>query len=449
MRSGRGHAGPASGRRTDRRRRALRPPARTPGGDGDLDRRRRARSIPDSVVPIEQVVVADNAVEINASRARRERAARGWRRSCRRCVARRGHPARRRPGCALAAVGLSSVSCARRPRVAVLSTGTELRRPASSSARSDLRVERADARRGLRHRGRAGRVDRAGRRRRRSPRRALERGLEADSSSARAASRWGARPRAPGARRARRRGGLLGRRGQAGQAAGLRRPRADACLRALEPGLGARRVRAFVRPALLALRVRPGPARSTSTAASRRPCAAMSGVTTSPGRLRPDADGSGARAGHRPGVSHDRPGGRRGRARPRAARRRRPAPRFATSVSSFPARRPAEVRAAVTPEDGKRAARTAPADVRVRRVSAGRQCRQLRCDREPDDADPDGDPGRTRRRRARQVPRRVQAEVEARRERHDQENRPGQPEHEQRGTRERACPCTCGSHNQA
>ncbi len=84
----------------------------------------------DSVVPVEYVVDRDNAVEIPRAvgqgdnvRPRAGDVATGD------VVVRRGarlHPAQIG---ALAATGVAEVVCARRPRVAILATGTELRRP--------------------------------------------------------------------------------------------------------------------------------------------------------------------------------------------------------------------------------------------------------------------------------------------------------------------------------
>jgi molybdopterin molybdotransferase len=84
----------------------------------------------DSVVPIELVVASDNAVEIGApvELGANVRPAGGDVRAGDPLLASGTRLGAAQVG-ALAAVGLSSVSCARRPRVAVLSTGTELRRP--------------------------------------------------------------------------------------------------------------------------------------------------------------------------------------------------------------------------------------------------------------------------------------------------------------------------------
>ena len=145
---------------------------------------------------------------------------------------------------ALAAAGVATVVCSSRPRVAILATGSELRNPgeslepgqiyesnrrmiAAALASSGAEVDVLACRRGRlrvasrrnRARARAGRARHVGRR--------------LDGA---------ARPRPAGRCRARRRGGLLGGRGQAREAALVRRPRRHARLRASgEPGLVARR----------------------------------------------------------------------------------------------------------------------------------------------------------------------------------------------------------------
>ena len=230
------------------------PPARSDESDGDLDRRRRARRA-DSVVPIEQVVVADNAVEIQApvELGANVRPAGGDVRAGDALLAAGTRLGAAQVG-ALAAVGLSSVSCARRPRVAVLSTGTELRRPGEQlRARSDLKsnapmLAAAFATAGAQVESIGPVADDEG------PPAGARRGLEADLLvSSGGVSMRPARPRAPGARRARRREGRTSGASRSGRAS--RRPSAPAGGRLSSgcPGtrLGARRVRAF-RPACAA-----------------------------------------------------------------------------------------------------------------------------------------------------------------------------------------------------
>ena len=84
----------------------------------------------DSVVPIELVVASDNDIEIGApvELGANVRPAGGDVRAGAALLASGTRLGAAQVG-ALAAVGLASVRCALRPRVAVLSTGTELRRP--------------------------------------------------------------------------------------------------------------------------------------------------------------------------------------------------------------------------------------------------------------------------------------------------------------------------------
>ena len=93
----------------------------------------------DSVIPIEYVVEHDNTVEIQTTvghadnvRPRGGDVVRGD------VVAPRGTRLRAAQIGALAAAGLERVECARRPRVAVLSTGTELRRPGEALGAGEL-----------------------------------------------------------------------------------------------------------------------------------------------------------------------------------------------------------------------------------------------------------------------------------------------------------------------
>ena len=158
------------------------------------------------------------------------------------------------------------VRCARRPRVAVLATGSELRAPGEPLAPGrDLRVElRPASPRSSRRSGvEATVLPRRGGRRGRDPRGARARARARRAHHVRRRVGRPARSRARDARRARRGGGVLARRGQARQADRLRGARRHARLRAArQPRLVARRVRA-VRPARRCARCRgratPGP----------------------------------------------------------------------------------------------------------------------------------------------------------------------------------------------
>ena len=227
---------------------------------------------------------------------------------------------------ALAASGVAVVTCSTRPRVAILATGDELRNPgeelepgqiyesnrrmvaaalAGSGAEIDVLPVAAD------DRGFPSGRDRTWSGGGRS--RHLGRGLDG-----------AARPRPSRRRRARGRGGLLGRRRQAGQAAGVRRSGRDARLRTpREPCLVARRG-AAVRPPR-APRT-PGSRAAAAGLPVRR--ASVRGGARNPHRdefvrarrLESDRRCS-PRGGHRPGVAHDR-SRRCGRcARARAPRR--------------------------------------------------------------------------------------------------------------------------------
>jgi len=84
----------------------------------------------DSVVPIEDVVVDDNEIDVPSSVTKSDnvRPRGGDVRAGDTVVARGARLGAAQIG-ALAAAGVAEVSCARRPRVAILATGTELRRP--------------------------------------------------------------------------------------------------------------------------------------------------------------------------------------------------------------------------------------------------------------------------------------------------------------------------------
>ena len=222
-------AGAAAGRRPDRRR---------PAGD-------RARSSParrwristggvvpdgaDAVLPLEYVVHRDNEIETRGRVAVGDAHPPARQRRC--CAATWSSPAGSRLGPAqLGALALPASPrspCARRPRVAILATGSELARPgeqlapgqiyesnglmlAAALAAAGADVESLPAvaddeaahRQALEHGARGGRSRHVGRRLGRA-----------------------ARPRARDRSRARRRGGVLARRDQAGQAGVLRRAR--------------------------------------------------------------------------------------------------------------------------------------------------------------------------------------------------------------------------------
>jgi len=84
----------------------------------------------DSVIPIEYVVVHDNEVEIPDAVAHGDNVRpRGGDVAAGDVVVSRGSRMGAAQIGALAATGLDQVTCSRRPRVAVLATGTELRRP--------------------------------------------------------------------------------------------------------------------------------------------------------------------------------------------------------------------------------------------------------------------------------------------------------------------------------
>ena len=87
----------------------------------------------DAVVPIERVVEDDDAIEIAARLEHGEHVRpRGGDLAAGDLVVRAGTLVRPAELGALAAAGVAAVSCARRPSVAVISTGTELRSPGES-----------------------------------------------------------------------------------------------------------------------------------------------------------------------------------------------------------------------------------------------------------------------------------------------------------------------------
>jgi len=84
----------------------------------------------DAVIPIEYVVEHDNEVEIPGSVGHGDNVRpRGGDAAAGDVVVARGERLRAAQVGALAAAGVAEVVCARRPRVAILATGTELRRP--------------------------------------------------------------------------------------------------------------------------------------------------------------------------------------------------------------------------------------------------------------------------------------------------------------------------------
>ncbi|MFL5946732.1 MAG: gephyrin-like molybdotransferase Glp [Gaiellaceae bacterium] len=84
----------------------------------------------DAVVPIERVVEGDNEIEVSHAVGRMDNIRpRGGDVAAGELVAARGVRVGAAHVGALAAAGVAEVVCARRPRVAILATGTELRRP--------------------------------------------------------------------------------------------------------------------------------------------------------------------------------------------------------------------------------------------------------------------------------------------------------------------------------
>ena len=187
----RGHAGRAADRRSESRRAC---PRDGPLEAGEAMTIATGGVVPDgadAVVPIEHVTVAG---DVGAGRRRRPVGrecppARRRRRSG--CASPRGrHASLRVPDRSARVGGVAEPRCGRRPSVAIVTTGTELRPPGETArGRADLRVERRHARRPARgrrrdrrahrrrrgRRGRTSRRARAGARRRR--RRHLGRGL--------------------------------------------------------------------------------------------------------------------------------------------------------------------------------------------------------------------------------------------------------------------------------
>ncbi len=222
----------------------------------------------------------------------------------------------------------------------------------------------------------------------------------------------------------------------------------------------------FVRPAVLALQ---GVARSAAAvrarAAERASSSGIPRVTSScAAALRSVEDEASCRAASRAGVAHDREGGAGRCARARAARRGPPpaaAIRSSSCVCPSGARRPA---CAPRERDRPRAVSDGPSHesapepeprplsgCRIRRVAAGDRCRQL---------SGDGEPGRRHEQRRKrhvadrgqlcEVPRRVEAEVEAQSERADEQERPAEAgdEHRRRAGAARLWR-SCGSQIQA
>ena len=182
----------------------------------------------DAVIPFEYVVEHDNAIEIeHARRAGCERSPGGGRHRRRRDrSSTRAHVWRRATSARSPRRASPEVRVARRPRAAVVVTGSELRPPGEAlAAGTDLRGER-DPARGAAGLGR--RRGRAGERRSRTRRRPIARLSSAGSSADVLVTSGGvsvgpARPRSGDPGRARRRGGVLGRLGEAGQADLVRR----------------------------------------------------------------------------------------------------------------------------------------------------------------------------------------------------------------------------------
>ena len=309
------HARTAAGRAPDRRGRAGAAFARGRGGDGHRDRRLWCPEGADAVIPFEYVVENDNTIEIEhaVERGANVRPA-GGDIGVGETVVEAGARLEARHLAALAAAGIPEVRVARRPRAAVVVTGSELRPPGEALApgqiyeangillEAQLRLGGGRGRAGELGRGRGGSPSRGSRARARRGRpRDLGRRLGRP-----------ARPRSGDPGRARRRGGVLGRLGEAGQADLVRRRRKPARLRpAREPGLGARRLRAL-RPAGSA--GSPGQRRSRPTVRAR---SARLAADAEP-RPRRARTGPGSATVRRPGrrtargtrVAHDRAGSR-------------------------------------------------------------------------------------------------------------------------------------------
>ena len=271
-------------------------PRRAPLGAGEAMAIATGGVVPDgadAVIPLEHVVESDNEIEIPATawprattfaRAAVTFARATW--SCRRGtrLGRRADRRARGRRCRRAVVcrAARASRCSR--------TGTELRQPGEPLGPGEiyeangilLATALASAGAGA-ERLPAVADDEA------AHREALERALEADvRRHFRRRVGRAARPRPADPRRARRRGGLLGRRRQAGQAARLRRARRDARLRpARQSRFVARRRRALRPPraAGAAGRARAGARRSTEARSPRR-CAGTLSVTSSCARAR-------------------------------------------------------------------------------------------------------------------------------------------------------------------
>ena len=172
---------------------------------------------------------------------------------------------------------------------------------------------------------------------------ALARALEADVVVTTGGVSVGVEgPRAGCAREARRRGGVLARRGSSRQAGGLCGTRRDAGVRpARQSGVVAGGVRA-VRPARRCERCRVRSlGRSTSRAVSTARCAAtMHATISSARRSAPTMKHVWLEAAVGPVLPHDRAGGCRRRARPGSAWRGRARPRLGRSLPAALADRP-------------------------------------------------------------------------------------------------------------
>ena len=269
----------------------------------------------DAVVPIEHVDEHDGTRSCTSSRcaAGRQRPAAGGDVRAGEMVVEAGAGSARRRSARSRRRASRRVACARRPRVAVLATGTELRAPGEPlGAGRDLRVEQLTCSRRSSSRGRRRRAARSRSRttRTRDARSARARASRPTCSSPRAASRSGrttscaARSRSSASRRS----------SGASPSGPASRSRSASAATTLVFGLPGNPVSSlvgfelFVRPALLALQgaARPRPAfRAGALGGGDLPRTERARRARARAHAR-RADGRRARAAARPGVAHDR-----------------------------------------------------------------------------------------------------------------------------------------------